>query len=201
MSESNQFSNVKEKIYQDKGDLAKFSKALGTAASGVQVLGAAIAATTALGALMKDNLGADFAALEGAAKRFGAEVFESVEKPMRSATQVMTAMLQGMTGVLSSNELMEQIRDHRTEIQKMSDAYEMQKIASDAAGLGEAAQIDYAKELFVALKCKAKSPAGRRVNSTPFVRQYDILNNKWGVLLCQKEYQTSDIHQNLSNWL
>ena len=24
------------------------------------------------------------------------------------------------------------------------------------------------------------------LNCTPFVRQYDILSNKWGVLLCQK---------------
>ena len=38
------------------------------------------------------------------------------------------------------------------------------------------------------------------VNSTPFVRQYDILSNKWGVLLCQKEYQTNDIRQNSKNW-
>ena len=38
------------------------------------------------------------------------------------------------------------------------------------------------------------------VNCTPFVRQYDILSNKWGVLLCQKEYQTSDIRQNSKNW-
>ncbi len=30
------------------------------------------------------------------------------------------------------------------------------------------------------------------MNSTPFVRQYDILFNKWGVLLCQKEYQTNE---------
>ena len=35
-----------------------------------------------------------------------------------------------------------------------------------------------------------------RLNSTPFVRQYGILNNKWGVLLCRKEYQTNAIHQN-----
>ena len=34
------------------------------------------------------------------------------------------------------------------------------------------------------------------MNSTPFVRQYDILSNKWGVLLCQKEYQTNDIRRN-----
>ena len=27
----------------------------------------------------------------------------------------------------------------------------------------------------------------QEVNCTPFVRQYDILSNKWGVLLCQKE--------------
>ena len=33
------------------------------------------------------------------------------------------------------------------------------------------------------------------VNSTPFVRQYDILSNKWGALLCQKEYQTNDIRR------
>ena len=30
------------------------------------------------------------------------------------------------------------------------------------------------------------------MNCTPFVRQYDILSNKWGVLLCQKEYQTDE---------
>ena len=38
------------------------------------------------------------------------------------------------------------------------------------------------------------------VNCTPFVRQYDILSNKWGVLLCQKEYQTNDIRRNSKNW-
>ena len=38
------------------------------------------------------------------------------------------------------------------------------------------------------------------VNSTPFVRQYDILSNKWGVLLCQREYQTNDIRRNSKNW-
>ena len=39
------------------------------------------------------------------------------------------------------------------------------------------------------------------LNCTPFVRQYDILFNKWGVLLCQKEYQTNDIRRNSKNWL
>ena len=34
------------------------------------------------------------------------------------------------------------------------------------------------------------------LNCTPFVRQYGILNNKRGALLCQKEYQTNDTHQN-----
>ena len=38
------------------------------------------------------------------------------------------------------------------------------------------------------------------MNCTPFVRQYGILSNKWGVLLCQKEYQTNDIRQNSKNW-
>lgn len=37
------------------------------------------------------------------------------------------------------------------------------------------------------------------VNCTPFVRQYGILSNKWGVLLCQKEYQTNDIRRNSKN--
>ena len=44
-------------------------------------------------------------------------------------------------------------------------------------------------------------PAVQYVNSTPFVRQYDILFNKWGVLLCQKEYQTNDIRRNSREWL
>ena len=38
------------------------------------------------------------------------------------------------------------------------------------------------------------------LNCTPFVRQYDILSNKWGDLLCQKEYQTNDIRRNSKNW-
>ena len=38
------------------------------------------------------------------------------------------------------------------------------------------------------------------VNCTPFVRQYGILDNKWGDLLCRKEYQTRDTRQNSSNW-
>ncbi len=37
---------------------------------------------------------------------------------------------------------------------------------------------------------------GRQVNSTPFVRQYDILSNRWGDLLCQKEYPINDIRRN-----
>ncbi len=37
------------------------------------------------------------------------------------------------------------------------------------------------------------------VNCTPFVRQYDILDNKRGASLCQKEYQTNDTRQNLRN--
>ena len=42
--------------------------------------------------------------------------------------------------------------------------------------------------------------ANGELNSTPFVRQYGILSNKWGVLLCQKEYQTNDIRQNSKSW-
>ena len=47
---------------------------------------------------------------------------------------------------------------------------------------------------------KTQKQAGTPVNSTPFVRQYDILSNKWGVLLCQKENQTNDIRRNSKNW-
>ena len=42
---------------------------------------------------------------------------------------------------------------------------------------------------------------GATLNCTPFVRQYDILSNKWGVLLCQKEYQTNDIRRSSREWL
>ena len=45
-----------------------------------------------------------------------------------------------------------------------------------------------------------KKEVAETLNCTPFVRQYDILSNKWGVLLCQKEYQTNDIRQNSKNW-
>ena len=40
-----------------------------------------------------------------------------------------------------------------------------------------------------------------QMNCTPFVRQYDILSKKWGVLLCQKEYQTNDIRRSSREWL
>ena len=53
---------------------------------------------------------------------------------------------------------------------------------------------------FFCLSIPPKKQPGPIVNCTPFVRQYDILSNKWGVLLCQKEYQTSDIRQNSKNW-
>ena len=48
---------------------------------------------------------------------------------------------------------------------------------------------------------KQKSLGVKALNSTPFVRQYDILSNKWGVLLCQKEYQTNDIRRSSREWL
>ena len=47
----------------------------------------------------------------------------------------------------------------------------------------------------ISLRSAAKHPRAVKLNSTPFVRQYDILSNKWGVLLCQKEYQTNDIRR------
>ena len=38
------------------------------------------------------------------------------------------------------------------------------------------------------------------LNCTPFVRQYGILSNKWGVLLCQREYRTNDTQRNSRSW-
>ncbi len=38
------------------------------------------------------------------------------------------------------------------------------------------------------------------MNCTPFVRQYDILSNRWGDLLCQEENQTNDTRRNLRSW-
>ena len=40
-----------------------------------------------------------------------------------------------------------------------------------------------------------KKNGQHKVNSTPFVIQYTILFNKWGVLLCQKEYRIKNICQ------
>ena len=47
---------------------------------------------------------------------------------------------------------------------------------------------------------ETKEDRDATVNCTPFVRQYGILSNKWGVFLCQKEYQTNDIRRNSKNW-
>lgn len=33
------------------------------------------------------------------------------------------------------------------------------------------------------------------MSSTPFVRQYDMLSDEWGVLMGQKEQPTNDTHQ------
>ena len=44
-------------------------------------------------------------------------------------------------------------------------------------------------------------PAAALLNSTPFVRQYDILSNRWGDLLCQEENRTNDIRRNSRKWL
>ena len=44
------------------------------------------------------------------------------------------------------------------------------------------------------------SDGGAGMNYTPFVRQYGILDNKWGALLCQKEYQINNTRQHLRNW-
>ena len=38
------------------------------------------------------------------------------------------------------------------------------------------------------------------LNCTPFVRQYDILSNRWGDLLCQEENQTNDTRRNSRSW-
>ncbi|HIW08761.1 MAG TPA: hypothetical protein H9890_05090 [Candidatus Faecalibacterium intestinigallinarum] len=45
-----------------------------------------------------------------------------------------------------------------------------------------------------------RSTTAHPMNCTPFVRQYGILDNKWGDLLCQKENRTNGTHQNLSSW-
>ena len=62
-------------------------------------------------------------------------------------------------------------------------------------------QYSYGFEAGKILKEIHKIPAPKEMNSTPFVRQYDILSNKWGVLLCQKEYQTNDIRRSSREWL
>lgn len=39
--------------------------------------------------------------------------------------------------------------------------------------------------------------AGFSISGTPFVRQYSILNNKWGASLCQNENQYKKIHDRI----
>ena len=46
-----------------------------------------------------------------------------------------------------------------------------------------------------------RNSAASNLNCTPLLRQYDILSKKWGVLLCQKEYQTNDIRRSSREWL
>ena len=45
-----------------------------------------------------------------------------------------------------------------------------------------------------------KAAMALALNCTPFVRQYGILSNKWGVLLCQREYRTNDTQRNSRSW-
>ncbi len=47
---------------------------------------------------------------------------------------------------------------------------------------------------------EVETTVGTEVNCTPFVRQYGILDNKWGALLCRKEYRTNATRRNLSKW-
>ena len=62
---------------------------------------------------------------------------------------------------------------------------------------GSLLQQEQKKRLLEVLRSLKKNrPVLRTLNCTPFVRQYVILNNKWGALLCQKEYRTRDILQN-----
>ena len=42
-------------------------------------------------------------------------------------------------------------------------------------------------------------PGDGAVNCTPFVRQYDILSNKWGDFICQRAYRTNGIHRSSRN--
>ena len=42
-------------------------------------------------------------------------------------------------------------------------------------------------------------PPGYELNCTPFVRQCDILSNKWGDFICQRAYRTNGIHRSSRN--
>ncbi len=41
----------------------------------------------------------------------------------------------------------------------------------------------------------AEQNEAENLKCTPFVRQYDILSEKWGVNYAEKEYQINDIHR------
>ena len=59
--------------------------------------------------------------------------------------------------------------------------------------------------LFIIAKCmgvtgKKAFNTALLLNCTPFVRQYGILSNKRGVLLCQREYRTNDTQRTSRSW-
>ena len=62
-------------------------------------------------------------------------------------------------------------------------------------------QIALCHEVLDTLYNKEISLCEAGVNCTPFVRQYDILSNRWGDLLCQEENRTNDIRRNSRKWL
>ena len=57
-----------------------------------------------------------------------------------------------------------------------------------------------AYELLCQIGNRSDKKTLKRLNCTPFVRQYDILSNRWGDLLCQEENQTNDTRRNSRSW-
>ena len=111
--------------------------------------------------------------------------------------------LRRLTRVSSQGEL-EINRIAKLNLKNQRDLYS--KLLENTKKRGEEAYEDYvAKILHITLGTTQDlwldSRYNGEVNCTPFVRQYDILSNKWGVLLCQKECQTNDIRRSSREWL
>ena len=110
-------------------------------------------------------------------------LIRQIEKKLNQEPKYLMAVV-SLFGIEDTNTLSKKVKE--------AVAYAQTFNIAEISGKGHIAKgVNIAKQL---------SEKAAALNCTPFVRQYGILSNKWGVFLCQKEYQTNDIRRNSKNW-